>query len=88
MHDKILDVEIVICKLLQFIFLLLELILLLQIFLLRLRLCNMQLYKFKLKFGNHIVEVWFAKGFSFVNDNIPMDIENLQMLQCIICRIE
>jgi hypothetical protein len=63
-----------ICKFLQ-------LILLLQHIILRLWLYSMQLYKLKLQLGSHIVEAQFV-----ANDNLLMDIENSQMLQCIICR--
>jgi len=53
---------------------------------LKLRLCNLQLYKLKFKLESHIVETWFARVFFFAIDNIHVDVENLQMLQCIICR--
>jgi hypothetical protein len=50
---------------------LLELIFLLQQILVRLRLCNLWLYKLKLQLWSHIIKAWFVGGFLFVNDNLP-----------------
>jgi hypothetical protein len=34
--------------------------------------------------GNHTLEFLFARVFFVVNDNLPIDLLNLQMLKCII----
>jgi len=36
--------------------------------------------------GNHTSKFLFAEVFFVVNDNLPIDRLNLQMLKCIICR--
>jgi len=41
----------------------------------RMRYCSLQLYKLKLHFGNHKIKLQFA-----VNDGLPVDLENPQML--------
>ncbi len=38
----------------------------------------------KLKLENNIIEVQYFGVFLAINDNLPMDVENLQMLWCII----
>jgi hypothetical protein len=38
----------------------------------------------KLYYRNHTIKIPFAWGFFFVNDDLHVDFENLQMLQCII----
>jgi hypothetical protein len=47
---------------------------------------NLQLHKFKLHFGNHTIVFQFSSVLFLMNDDVPMDLENLQMLQCIVYR--
>lgn len=46
------------------------------------RYCSLQLYKLKLHFGNHKIKLQFA-----VNDGLPVDLENPQILWYIIHRL-
>jgi hypothetical protein len=43
---------------------------------------SLQLHKFKLHFGNHTIVFQFSRVLFLMNDDFPMDLENLQMLQC------
>ncbi len=51
----------------------------------KMKYCSMQLYKFKLYFGNHTNLFQFIGVFFCCEWRLHMDLENLQMLQCIVC---
>jgi len=49
----------------------------------KIRYYKLQLYKLKLNFKNHTTKIQFV-----VNDDLFMDLENPQMLQCIVYKSE
>jgi hypothetical protein len=71
MHNNISNVETVHMLATTTHFWVVELILLLQQIMVRLRICNLWLYKIKLQLWSHIVKAWIVGVYFVVNDNLP-----------------